>query len=258
MENIWGKVLEENTQGAGGMDLTWMIPFWESFTDCVIELDVRHNVTGIRRKADSSFVVAGIAGKSFLDIAADKDREFVADRLEALKTAAVPYLRFQSLASIGRYYRWTLIPFYENGLYSGCHGVGIDVTEQTLKEITLNWQRAVIEEGRDFVRIFDRTGRALYTNPGVYKMTGYDPASEAPPSERIYTPSHFKTVYGEGLETVKRQGFWTGRGELVRSDGTRIPIEHTMFSIKDEKGEIILVATVIRDITVFLEQEKKL
>ena len=258
MENVWGKVLEEAAPGVGNMDLSWMMHFWESFTDCVIELDVQHYITNIRYKADNNFVMTDIAGKSFLDIAAEKDVESVADHLNQLKSAALPYLRFQFLSRFGRYYRWTLIPFYEHEVYSGCHGVAVDVTEQTIKEITLNWQNAVIEEGRDFVRIFDMEGRALYTNPGVYKMIGYDPALEAPSSERIYTPEHYETVYGEGMKGVKEHGFWTGRGELIRLDGTLIPIEHTMFSIKDDQDEVILIATIIRDITVFLEHEKKL
>ena len=258
MEAMWGEVLEETAPGAGNMDLSWMIPFWASFTDCVIELNARHIITNVRRKAESSSVLTGIVGTSFLDIAAEKDRERVALNLNELKTGAVPYLRFQFQSAIGWYYRWTLIPFYDNESYAGCHGVAVDVTEQTLKEITLNWQRAVLEEGRDFVRIFDMEWHALYTNPVVYKMTGYDPALEAPPSERIYTPAHFETVRNEGLKAVKKHGFWIGRGELIHSNGTLIPIEHTMFSIKDAKGEDILYATIIRDITVFLEHEKKL
>ena len=258
METMWGEVFEETAPGAGNMDLSWMIPFWASFTDFVIQINASHVITNVRRKAEGSAVLSDIAGTSFPDIAADKDRELVTENLEKLKTAAVPYLRFQFLTVVDRYYRWTLIPFYEDGIYAGCHGVAVDVTEQTLKEITLNWQRAVLEEGRDFVRIFDMEWRELYSNHGVYKMTGYDAASEAPPSERIYTPEHFDTVRNVGRVAVEKDGFWTGRGELVHSDGTLIPIEQTIFSITNDKGEVILYATVIRDITVFLEHEKKL
>jgi PAS domain S-box-containing protein len=258
MENTWGEVWEECAPGMDNMDLSWMIPFWASFTECVIELDAEHSITNIRRKADSTFTMPEIAGKSFLEIASTKDAQFVANHLKQLKNADVPYLRFQFLSKIGRYYRWTLIPFFRQGAYFGCHGVAVDVTEQTKKEITLNWQSAVIEDGRDFVRIFDTQWRTLYTNQGAYMMIGFDPGSEMPPSEQIYTPEHYKTVYGEGLEAIKQQGFWIGRGELIRCDGTLLPIEHTLFSIKNENGDVILIATIIRDITIYLEHEKKL
>ena len=250
------EIIEETAQGASEMDRAWMATFWEVFTECVIEMDERHIVTNFRRKVSSNFAVVEIAGKSFPDITAEKDREFVTSELEMLKSGDKPYLRFQSLSTFGRYYRWTLMPFNKNGAYAGCHGVAVDVTEQTLKEITLNWQRAIIEGGDDFVCISDVDGNVLYTNPGAYRMTGYDPASGALPPEKIYTSSYLETVRGEGLERVLDSGSWTGKGELVRLDGTRIPIEHYMFSVRHDQDKTILIATIIRDITEFLEHER--
>ncbi|MCL2425939.1 MAG: response regulator [Oscillospiraceae bacterium] len=258
MEGMWGPTIEESIKDNKDVDLSWMLPFWESFTDCLIELDARHNVVFIRRKADSSFTLTDIAGKSFLDIAIEKDRNLVENNLEQLKSGAVSYLRFQSLSKFNKYYRWTLVPYYSDGVYSGCHGVGIDVTDHTLKEITLNWQHAVLEEGRDFVRIFDMNGKILYSNFGVYSMTGYDPNSEPPTSDQLYSPTHLAAVRSEGYRALEESGFWIARGELIHRNGTLIPIEHTMFNISNENDEVILVATVIRDITVFIEHEEKL
>jgi len=258
MEGLWGKIIEESVIDRDEINLSWMLPFWESFTDCVIELDANHNVVYIRRKAESSFILRDIAGKSFFDIAADKDLSLVEYNFEQLKSGSVPQLRFQFLSKFDKYYRWTLIPFFKDGIYSGCHGVGIDVTDNTLKEITLNWQHAILEEGRDFVRIFDMSGNILYSNPGVYKMTGYDPAFEPPTSEQLYTPAHLAAVRSKGYKALKKKGYWIARGELIHRDGTLIPIEHTMTSITDDNDETFLVATIIRDITVFIEHEKKL
>jgi len=258
MKNIWGIILEEIAPGTKKPDMTWMITFWASFTECVIELDAQHKITYIRRKSDSRFSTAGIIGKSILEITAECDRELVACNLDKLKRDDVPYLRFQFMSKNGRYYRWTLVPFYTDGVYSGCHGVIVDVTEQTKKEITLNWQRAVLEESHDFVRIFNMDMRVLYSNPGVCKMTGYDSPAEVPPSKELYSKEHYDAVYSEGLEAVKEHGFWVARGTLIRADGTVLPIEHTMLSIKDYQGKTILIATIIKDITVFLEHERTL
>ena len=258
MESIWGKVLEETAPGAESMDLTWMMSFWESFTDCTVELDAQNIITNIRKKADSAFSSASIAGKPFQDITDDSDREFVVETLARLKTNTVNYARFLALSTLGRYYRWTLIAVIKDGIYSGCHGVGIDVTEQTQKEITQNWQNAVIEDGRDFIRIFDTDGNILYTNPGAYKMAGYDPASEEMPSKLIYTNSHFEAVRGEGIKTVKDHGYWVSRGELIRRDGSLIPIEHTLFSVNTDLSKDYLTVSIIRDISASIEHEKKL
>jgi PAS domain S-box-containing protein len=235
-----------------------MTSFLEIFTECVIEMDSQYIITTILRRADSESLLNDVVGKSFLDIFSEKDRVFVESELDRLKNTSVPYLRFQLMTKSDGYFRWTLSAARKNGVISAIHGIAVDVVDINQKEITLNWQRAVMEESRDFVRIFDMERRALYTNPGAYKMTGYDPNMEMPSSEQIYTSEHYKTVYEEGLEEISKSGFWIGRGELVRSDGTLIPIEHTMFSIKNEQSEVILMASVIRDITVFFEHEQKL
>ena len=258
MENNWGEVIEETAPGADNMDLMWMIPFWASFTQCVIELNADHIITNVRRKQDSNSSLPNLTDTSFIDFAVEKDKELVKKKLDDLKNAVVPHLRFQFLSKIGRYYRWTLIPFYKNEVYAGCHGVAVDVTENTKSNITLNWQHAVLEAGRDFVHIFDMEGRELYSNPGVYKMTGYPLNTKKIPLEIIFTPDHYMAVYGEGIDAATKHGFWSGRGELIRADGDLVPIEHTMFSIKDEHGNVILIANIIRDITQFLEHEREI
>jgi len=146
MESIWGDVIEETAPGVDNKDISWMIPFWESFTDCVIELDASHYIKYIRRRTESSFILSGIAGKPFLDIAKAQDRDMVASRLDELKTASVTHLRFRFLSGLDRYYRWTLIPYYlDDGEYSGCHGVAVDVTATIEQEKKLEEARRAAE-----------------------------------------------------------------------------------------------------------------
>jgi len=235
-----------------------MVSFWASFTDGVIELDARHNIKYIRRKAESSFDIKNIAGMPFIDIAVAKDRELVETNLARIKNGDAPVLRFQFLSKIGKHYRWTLIPFYQDDVYSGCRGVGIDVTEQTTKEIRLTWQSAVIEDDNDFVCIHDIDENVLYMNPGAYKMVGHDPKNGFTQPEKIFEPSHLAAIRGEGMDTVKSGGMWVSRGELIRLDGTRVPIEHKMFGIKNNKDEVAIAANIVRDISELLDHEEKL
>ena len=258
MENKRDEIIEETAPDVSNMDLSWMAEFWETFTECTIELNAEHNITNIRRNINTSLVMPDIVGKPFIDIAADKDRWLVESKLEELKTSTAPFIRFQFLSKLGKYYRWTLIAFYKDNEFAGCHGVAVDVTEQTLKEITLSWQRAIIEEGSEFVIISDLDKHVLYTNSGAYKMTGYDPNSGELPLDNIFTPEYIQAVQNEGLKIAIDGGIWTGRSEIVHLDGRLIPIEYTMFSIKNEQDETILIANIIRDINVFLEHEKTL
>jgi PAS domain S-box-containing protein len=258
IDKTWEDIVEEKIPDAEDMELSWMTSFWEIFTDCVVQLDSEHIVTNFRHKTENRFVMPKIVGRPFSDIAAEKDTETVKQQLSRLKAAAVPYLRFQFLSENGRYYRWTLAPMYKQGAYSGCHGVAVDVTEQTKKEITLSWQSAIIENNHDFVRIFDADGTTLYTNPGVYEMLGLEPGEEIPPSNEIYTTEHYGIVYSEGLKAVRDKGFWIGRGELIRADGTKLPIEHVLLNIKNELDNIHLYVTIIKDISYFIEHDREL
>ena len=251
------RLIEETVPGVKNTDKTWMITFWEVFTECVIEMDAQYDVTSILRKTDSSFTM-DIIGRSFLDILVDNEKAFAANELEMLKTTDVPYRRFTCLSKIGRYYRWTLIARHKDSAFLGLCGIAVDVTRQSLNEITLNWQRAVIEGGADFISIADMDGNVLYTNPGAYKMAGYDQSSGTLPFTRIFTPEHLEIIHRDGFKYAVESGYWTVIGELVCANGKRIPIEHSMFSIRNDRDETILIATIIRDITDFVEHEREM
>jgi len=106
-----------------------MDSFWESFTDCVIELNSTHILINIRKKADSSLTLHNIAGTPFLSIVAAEHQNYALENLEKLKSGVVLFVRFTVRAINEKYYRWTLIAIMDQGVYKGCHGVGIDVTK---------------------------------------------------------------------------------------------------------------------------------
>ena len=251
-------LIEEKAPGADNIDRMWMTTFWEAFSDLVIETDARYNITNLLRKTDSTFTMTDVIGKSFLDISVEKDKEFVKSELDLLRTTDVPYRRFTFLSKLGRYYRMTLVATKKDGEFMGLRGISVDVTRLSLNEITINWQRAIIEGSNDFICIADVDGRELYINPGAYRMSGYDPISDILSPERIFTPGHLEVIRGEGMERATESGFWTGLGELVCADGTLIPIEHNMFSVRNEQDETMFIATIIRDITDFVEHEKRM
>ena len=258
MDNLGDELIEVAAPGARRIDKTWMTAFWEVFADCVFEMDAQFKVTNLLRKPDSTFTMTDIVGKPFLYMSVDKDKTLVLSELEILKDARTPYRRFTFLSKLGRYYRMTLMGLHEGGVFLGLRGIAVDVTVQSLNEITLNWQSAIIEGGSDFVSISDMEGHVLYTNPGAYKMTGYSPQSGELLPERVFTPEHMETVREAGLKTALDRGYWNGRGELLCMDGTLLPIDHTLYSVRNDQDETILIASIIRDITDYLEHEKAL
>ena len=148
MDNIFNDILEETAPGVGHMDLSWMVPFWASFTDCVIELNAEHIVTNVRQKADTTIALHNLTNTFFADIAVEEDRELVQSNLNRLKNGDASYVRFQFLSRFEHYYRWTLIPFFTDGVYSGCHGVAVDISDTIKSELMLIWQRKSLDEAR--------------------------------------------------------------------------------------------------------------
>ena len=258
MKKTKAEIIEENAPGISSIEKMWMTTFWETFSDLVIEIDARYRIKNILKKTDSTFTMSDAVGKSFLDIATDKDRAFVENELELLKSTDVPYRRFTFLSILGRYYRWTLIALYNDDKFLGFRGIAVDVTIQSLNEITLNWQRAIIEGSNDFISIADIDGNVLYTNPGAYYMTGYDPALGAVPMERILTTELLKALRLEGLDKAVGEGSWSALSELLCMDGTIIPIEYNIYSVKNEQDKVFLITTIIRNITDFVKHEKEL
>ncbi|MCL2497741.1 MAG: ATP-binding protein [Symbiobacteriaceae bacterium] len=259
MHNHGAGIVEELAPGAVPLDTSWMAAFWAVFTDVVIEVNAQLIVTNLRHKAESNVAGKNIAGHAFLDIAMESDKPLVAAQIEKLQGGLVSYVRFQFLAHWGRYYRWTLEGVWQDREFLGCRGVAIDVTEQTLKEITLNWQRAVIEGSNDFITISDFAGSVLYTNPGAYAMTGFDPSAGSILSGNLFPDHHRERIIQEGFPAILyKQTPWVAQGELIRHDASLLPIEHTMFTVHNEDNEAFLIATIIRNISSFLENERRI
>ncbi|MCL2741899.1 MAG: ATP-binding protein, partial [Oscillospiraceae bacterium] len=247
---------EDEGLGIGEADSKWMLSFWEVFTECVVSTDSEFRILEVRMRQGSTLTLPDLVGKPLTYIATESDAGYAASELARFKAEPMSYIRFQFLSKTGRYYRWTLMPVHIGGSFAGCRGIAVDVTEQALKEITLNWQRAVIEGGSDYVSIAGMDGTIVYTNPGAYAMTGHDPSVGPLLPAMVFAEGYRETAYAAGLEDVAKGGYWKAQGEIVRADGSLLPIEHTMFSIRDEHDEAIMVVTVIRDISVFLEHER--
>ena len=258
MEQAKYGLIERTTPGAGNIDRTWMTTFWEAFSDSVIEMDERFIITNVLGKTDSTFIIPDIVGKRFIDIVDEKDKALTLAEFEILKNTDAPYRRFTILTILKRYYRWTLISARDNGGFAGLRGICVDVTEQSLNEITLNWQRAIIEGSDDFLSIADVAGNTLYINPGAYRMAGYEPGSAEFNPDKVFTPKQLKKKQDEGVPATIKNGSWAGMSEMIRADGSLIPVEQNLFRVSNDKDETILIATIIRDISDFVEHEKSI
>ncbi|NWG15549.1 MAG: PAS domain S-box protein, partial [Chloroflexi bacterium] len=112
-------------------------------------------------------------------------------------------------------------------------------------------QATIIETSRDFISLADPQGTIVYLNSGGAKMIGYDTPAEiiGKPIPFVHFPEDSQRVQQEGLPKALETGYWQGENGLKHRDGRRIPVDQTIFVIRDDDGEIINIATIMTDIT---------
>ncbi|MCK8604287.1 PAS domain-containing protein [Desulfoferrobacter suflitae] len=121
----------------------------------------------------------------------------------------------------------------------------------------------IVDGAMDAVIFADREGVIRLWNSGAEKMFGYSSSEALGQSLDIIIPERLRDRHWSGYRQVMASGV-TRYGEqllavpAVRKDGTRISIEFTIVLVRDEKGEPIGSAAVIRDVTVRWQKEKEL
>ena len=134
-----------------------------------------------------------------------------------------------------------------------------DITERKKLEDKLEWQSAIIEGYNDYISVADLNGNIAYTNPGGYKMLGYDPSETKQFSiSDTISKEYNETIQKVAIPAALRDGKWNDFGELRLKDGSLLPIEQNMFPVFDKDNSPKGIATIIRDVTERRENEKKL
>lgn len=123
--------------------------------------------------------------------------------------------------------------------------------------------RRIIEGAHDAVIFADREGKVRLWNTGAEETFGYTAAEAVGQSLDIIIPEKHRPRHWEGYYRVMATGVTKYGRELLkvpalRKDGTRISIEFTIVPVKDEAGNMVGIAAIIRDVTERWEEEKAL
>ncbi|MGQ9889683.1 MAG: GAF domain-containing protein [Aggregatilineales bacterium] len=135
-------------------------------------------------------------------------------------------------------------------------GAVMDITEQKLAQEEIIRQNAILVNSRDLISIADINGNITYINPGGLQMIGAAP--EDVPGMRIpdvHTPEDTQLVLEKGLPVALETGQWRGESRLLTRDGRLIPVDQTIFPVKDDQGNLLFIATIMTDITERKQQE---
>ncbi len=138
-------------------------------------------------------------------------------------------------------------------------GIHSDITERRESETALRRLAQAIEQAGEIVFITDPEGRFEYTNPAFERVTGYTRA------EVLGSPADILRPEGDANDTVTnmwqalRDGqAWSGRLVNRRKDGTPVYFEAVLSPVRNERGEVVNIVAVKRDVTTELQLERQL
>jgi len=110
--------------------------------------------------------------------------------------------------------------------------------------------RTIVEHAPDIIFIIDLKGNFLFLNQATQKITGY-PISEVLLGnlQKFVAPEYHDTVKKILQDFPERSHMPFFEVEILSSNGTRIPFDIHIKTIKDQKGRIVAFRGVARDIT---------
>jgi PAS domain S-box-containing protein len=123
---------------------------------------------------------------------------------------------------------------------------------------------AVLRTNSDAIVASDKDGIIQFWNPGAERIFGYTRGDAIGQSLDIIIPERLRARHWQGYRRVMTTGESRyGHGDVLavpglRKDGTRISLEFTIVPIRDEPGQMIGMAAIMRDVTVRFEEIRAL
>lgn len=127
-----------------------------------------------------------------------------------------------------------------------------DITSRKQNEETLRRQLSIINTYPGMVALSDMEGKLIYINSAGARMVGYKDPSEVIGVKSIpdfHSPGDLRTVMDVAIPSALEKGTWTGENRALKTDGSSIPVEQTIFLIRDESGQPQSLGTIMTDIT---------
>jgi PAS domain S-box-containing protein len=119
----------------------------------------------------------------------------------------------------------------------------------------------IVEGMAEAVVVSDRNGVIVFWNRAAEEMFGYSAAEATGQSLDLIIPERFQARHWAGYRAVMSSGVTRyGREPLavpaVRKDNRRISLEFSIVLVRDDGGEVVGAAAIIRDVTARWEREQ--
>jgi PAS domain S-box-containing protein len=115
----------------------------------------------------------------------------------------------------------------------------------------------------DAIVFADLAGVIRLWNAGAVAMFGYQAAEALGQSLDLIIPETLRARHHEGYQRVMATGVSRYATELLavpgrRKDGRRISLEFTLTLVRDDRGQILGAAAIMRDVTARWERDQEL
>ena len=123
--------------------------------------------------------------------------------------------------------------------------------------------RRLVATSRDAIIFADKDGLIRLWNAGAEVMFGYRAAEMEGQSLDRIIPEGLRARHNEGFRRVMASGTSRYAADLLavpglRKDGARISLEFTITLIKDDEGQVLGAAAIIRDVTARWQRDQEL
>jgi PAS domain S-box-containing protein len=123
--------------------------------------------------------------------------------------------------------------------------------------------RRLVAESRDAIIFADQDGLIRLWNAGAEAMFGYQAAEMEGQSLDRIIPEGLRARHNEGFRRVMASGESRYAADLLavpglKKDGSRISLEFTITLIKDDEGQVLGAAAIMRDVTSRWQREREM
>lgn len=130
-----------------------------------------------------------------------------------------------------------------------------------MTELSPSLFQRIVEEMPEAVIVSDRAGAIVYWNRAAEMMFGHSAGEAMGQSLDLIIPERFRARHWAGYRTVMSTGVTRYGRELlavpaIRKDGSRISLEFSIALVRDDGGELVGAAAIIRDVTARWERER--
>lgn len=142
-----------------------------------------------------------------------------------------------------------------NGIVVNYH----DITERKLAETQARTLADIVEHSQDAILSVNLDGIVTSWNKAAERIYGYHAAEIVGKSDAIVIPPERPNELVGLIDQIKAgKSIEQFETERIRKDGTRFIASATLSPIRDERGEVVAVAAIVRDVTERQQAEEQI